>query len=145
MFCIKYLGQYTHRVAIGNQRIVAVGERNVRFMLKDYNDQKQTKTTRLTGVEFLRRFCQHILPVGFVKIRHYGIYSTRFRSTILKNPDKMVVKPEETTIERIKRVLGIDVYKCPVCKKGRLIPVAILPRIRSPGFITTALAKWMNY
>ena len=58
----------------------------------------------------------------------------------------MVVKPVETTIERIKRVLGIDVYRCPACKKGRLIPVAILPRIRSPsGFVKTAMLKWMNY
>jgi len=142
---IKYLGQYTYRVAINNQRIVDVDDRDVRFIRKDYRDQKQMKTTRLSGVEFLRRFCQHILPAGFVKIRHYGIYSSRFRSTILKDPDKMVVKPVETTIERIKRVLGIDVYRCPACKKGRLIPVAILPRIRSPGFVKTAMLKWMNY
>jgi len=142
---IKYLGQYTHRVAICNQRIVDVDDRDVRFMLKDYRDHEQIKTTRLTGVEFLRRFCQHILPARFIKIRHYGIYSTRFRSRIRKDPDKMVVKTIETTIERIKRVLGIDVYRCPTCKKGRLIPVAILPRIRSPVFVKTSIAKWMNY
>jgi len=142
---VKYLGQYTHRVAISNQSIVDVDDQDVRFIRKDYCDQEQMKTTCLTGVEFLRRFCQHILPAGFVKIRHYGIYSTRFRNTLLKHPDKIVVKPLETTIQRIKRVLGIEVCRCPACKKGRLIPVAILPRIRSPGFVKTAMAKWMKY
>ena len=57
----------------------------------------------------------------------------------------MVVKTTENTIERIKRVLGIDVYRCPACKKGRLIPVAIVPRIRSPGFVSTAVTKCMTY
>lgn len=129
---VGYLGQYIHRVAISNHRIIDVNDREVCFMSKDYRDEGEVKTARLTGEEFLRRFCQHILPSGFVKIRYYGIYSTRFRTTILNEKEKMVIKPVETIIERIDRLTGIDVLKCPFCKKGRLVPVAIIPRIHSP-------------
>ena len=80
---VGYLGQYIHRVAISNHRIMQVDDRNVRFMLKDNRDHGRVKTATLTGEEFLRRFCLHILPRGFVKIRYYGIYSTRFKTTLL--------------------------------------------------------------
>ena len=129
---VGYLGQYIHRVAISNHRIVDVNDHHVRFMLKDYRDKGKVKTAILTGEEFLRRFCLHMLPRGFVKIRHYGIYSTRFRTTILNDPDKMIIKPVETTIERIARLTGIDVRQCPWCKKGNMVAVAIVPRIRPP-------------
>jgi len=129
---VGYLGQYIHRVAISNHRIVEVDDHNVRFMLKDYRDQGKVKTSTLTGEEFLRRFCLHILPLGFVKIRYYGIYSTRFRTTILNGKEKMVIKPVETIIERIDRLTGINVRQCPCCKKGHLVPVAIVPRMGSP-------------
>jgi hypothetical protein len=129
---VGYLGQYIHRVAISNHRIIDVNDREVCFMSKDYRDEGEVKTAKLTGEEFLRRFCQHILPSGFVKIRYYGIYSTRFRTTILNEKEKMVIKPVETIIERINRLTGIDVLKCPFCKMGRLVPVAIIPRIHSP-------------
>ena len=129
---VGYLGQYIHRVAISNHRIIDMNDREVRFMLKDYRDKGKIKTATLTGEEFMRRFCLHILPRGFVKIRHYGIYSTRFRTTILNDKDKMIIKPVETTIERIARLIGIDVRQCPCCKKGKLVAVAIVPRIRPP-------------
>ncbi len=89
-----------------------------------------------SGEEFLRRFCQHILPKGFVKILHYGIYSTRFMTTILKDTGKMVIKMPATDAERISRLTGLDPYQCPKCRKGRLVVVAIIPRIRSPAFGT---------
>ena len=127
-----YLGQYIHRVAISNHRIMQVDDHNVCFMLKDNRDQGRVKTATLTGEELLRRFSLHILPSGFVKIRYYGIYSTRFRTTILNDIEKMVIKPVETTIERIARLMGIDVRQCPHCKKGHLVPVAIVPRMGSP-------------
>jgi Putative transposase/Transposase zinc-binding domain len=131
---VGYLGQYIHRVAITNHRIIDIGDHDVLFSLKDYSDQGKQKTTSLTGEEFLRRFCLHILPSGFVKIRHYGIYSSRFRSTILKDKCKMVIKPVETTIERINRLTGIDICRCPWCKTGRLILADIVPRSHSPDF-----------
>lgn len=87
------------------------------------------------------RFCLHILSKSFVKIRHYGIYSTRFRSTVLKKREQMVITIPETTIERIKRISGIDVHQCKYCKKGELILTEIIPRSRSPAFITQLFRK----
>jgi hypothetical protein len=129
---VGYLGQYTHRVAITNHRIVEIGEHEVLFSLKDYRDNGKQKTTTLTGEEFLRRFCLHILPSGFVKIRHYGIYSSRFRSSVLRDKGKMIIKPLETDVERIIRLTGIDINRCPLCRKGQLILVDVIPRSRSP-------------
>lgn len=129
---VEYLGQYIHRVAISNHRIMQVDDRNVRFMIKDNRNQGRVKTATLTGEEFLRRFCLHILPRRFVKIRYYGIYSTPFRTSILNNKEKMVMKSVENTIERIARLMGIDVRQCPICKMGQLVPVAIVPRNRPP-------------
>ena len=87
-------------------------------------------------MEFLRRFTQHILPTGFVKIRRYGIYSSRARA--LKNKQglkmKLSLKPRENVQERIKRLTGFDVYQCPFCKQGIMHTVDVIPRIRSPGY-----------
>ena len=129
---IKYLGQYTHRVAISNHRILNIDEKNVSFRYKDYRDNARIKPTVLPGVEFLRRFCMHILPKGFVKVRYFGIMSNRFaKHTAMYR--KQSKKPEgETTIQRIKRLTGIDVSCCPYCKKGKMLTVEIIPRIRSP-------------
>ena len=138
---IAYLGQYIHRVAITNHRIVHINDREVTIKLKDYRDQGNIKTVTLKGEEFLRRFCLHILPKGFVKIRHYGIYSTRFRSTVLKSCGQMVITISETTTERIKRISGIDVHQCQYCKKGKLVLTEIIPRSRSPAFVIKVLLK----
>ena len=130
-----YLGQYTHRVAITNHRIVDITDHEVLFSLKDYSDQGRQKTTRLSGEEFLRRFCMHILPSGFVKIRHYGIYSSRFRGTIMKDKGKIVLQHAETTIDRISRLTGVDITRCPCCRKGQLILIDVIPRSRSPTLL----------
>jgi hypothetical protein len=76
---LKYLARYTHRVAISNSRIVEVAEGNVTFQYKDYADEHRSKAMMLSGVEFLRRFVQHVLPKGFVKVRHYGLVANRTR------------------------------------------------------------------
>jgi hypothetical protein len=129
---VKYLGQYTHRVAISNHRILDVNDKDVVFLHKDYRDNARHKPITLSGVEFLRRFCQHILPKGFVKIRYYGIYSSKIISK-RKDPKKIVIVLKETSQERIKRLTGFDVYKCPFCQKGCMKVVEEIPRIRSPG------------
>ena len=76
----------------------------------------------------------HILPKGFVKIRPYGLYSTRFMTIVLKDKDKMVIRIPETNEERITRIIGFDLYQCPKCRKDRLVVLAIISRIRSPDF-----------
>ena len=131
---IKYLGQYTHRVAITNQRIISVDEKNVTFRHKDYRDGAKQKPVTLGGVEFLRRFCQHILPHRFVKIRRYGIYSSRTQAEKKKQNPRLKIKlrEKESTQERIKRLMGFDLYRCPFCKKGTMHRVEELPRVRSP-------------
>jgi hypothetical protein len=76
---LKYLARYTHRVAISNARLVAVGD-TVVFRAKDYADGGKSKIVRLSAEEFLRRFSQHLLPKGFVKIRHYGLLANHGRA-----------------------------------------------------------------
>lgn len=139
---VKYLGQYTHRVAITNQRIVNIHKDRVTFMTKDYRNKAVKKPLTLNGVEFLRRFTMHILPGRFVKIRRFGIYNpTLIRNCKLQfvpeeKPDiEAIVKKQkgpETNLERLERLTGINPCLCPVCKTGRMVIVRELPRIRSP-------------
>jgi len=129
---VRYLGQYAHRVAITNQRILSVGDQGVTFLHTDYADGAKQKPTTLPGVEFLRRFCLHILPHGFVKIRRYGIYSSRARAARKKEQPMVIGKPKETPQARLLRLTGFDVYQCPFCKRGTMVTVEELPRVRSP-------------
>ena len=131
---VKYLGQYTHRVAISNHRIQNIDDSGVSFFYKDYKDNSKKKLTKLSGVEFLRRFCMHILPYRFVKIRHYGLLSSKQKDRIkpLKTKKQQEVKVKETPQERILRITGFDRFQCPFCKTGILHTVELLPRIRSP-------------
>lgn len=132
---VKYLGQYTHRVAITNQRIIGIDDQTVTFMHKDYNDKAKQKPITLTGIEFLRRFCLHILPCRFVKNRRYGIYSSRARELMQKANPRMVIKPKEkeTVQQRIHRLTGFDLHQCPFCKQGFMHVLEVMPRIRSPS------------
>jgi hypothetical protein len=144
---VKYLGQYTHRVAITNQRILNIADGKVTFFAKDYRDRAIKKPVTLDGVEFLRRFVQHILPRRFVKIRRFGIYNhTTKRNLDLqfaeeKRPDidAIIYKIQqlpETNAERFQRLTGVNPCLCPVCKTGRMVIIRELPRIRSPaGFL----------
>jgi hypothetical protein len=130
---VKYLGQYSHRVAISNHRIKNISDTGVTFFFKDYRDKSRIKPTTLSGVEFLRRFCLHILPKRFVKIRYYGILSSkqkdRVKSLLAKKPETTV---KETRQERIVRLTGFNSRLCPVCKKGFMHTIELLPKIRAP-------------
>jgi len=106
----------------------------VSFWYKDYRDNSKKKLTKLPGVEFLRRFCLHILPYRFVKIRYYGILSSKQKQQLkplqTKKPESEV---KETAQERIVRLTGFDRFKCPFCKTGTMHTIELLPKIRSPG------------
>jgi Putative transposase len=80
---LKYLARYTHRVAISNARLVAMRDGQVTFRYKDYADAHRQKTMTLDAEEFLRRFVQHVLPKGFVKVRHYGLLANAQRESRL--------------------------------------------------------------
>jgi hypothetical protein len=141
---VKYLGQYTHRVAITNQRILNIASGKVTFIAKDYRDRAIKKPVTLDGVEFLRRFTMHILPWRFVKIRRYGIYNHTVKRKLAlqfapeEKPDiDTLIKrkePPETNQQRFERLTGVNPCQCPVCKKGTMVAVRELPRIRSPAW-----------
>ncbi len=139
---IHYLGQYTHRVAISNPRILDITETQVKFIAKDYRDGAKQKVVQLDGVEFLRRFCMHIMPKRFVRIRKYGIYNpiTKRNMDLQFEPEQRPsieeldkAKEKETKAERIIRLTGFDSSQCPKCKKGKMCLIEELPRIRSPA------------
>ena len=126
MAVVKYLGRYTHRIAIANSRIVAMDENTVTFTVKDRKNN-QTKNLTLPGVEFTRRFFMHVLPKGFVKIRYYGILANRNKKIKLELSRKLTnsqvyhAKFEGlTTNEILSLLLGKDVTLCPICGKGKL-------------------------
>ena len=123
---IKYLGRYTHRVAISNERILSEENGEVTFKYRDYKDNNKMKEMTLKAEEFIRRFLMHILPPGFMKIRHYGLLGNRNKKTKLAVCKKLTnttspVKPKLTTLEILKKTLGVDFNICPMCHKGHLM------------------------
>jgi len=122
---IEYLGRYTHKVAISNHRIVNINDAGVTFRWRDYRDNK-VKVMTLQGPEFFRRFCQHILPKGFVRIRHYGLLSTSKRP-LLRELQKSFgisapeVKQKKDWKQISKEFLNYDPDVCPHCRKGKMI------------------------
>lgn len=135
---IQYLGQYTHRVAITNHRIVKITKTHVTFITKDYREKAMPKPVTLEGIEFLRRFCLHVLPKRFVKVRRFGIYNATTKLHLElefgnETVETVKSKKKETARETLKRITGFDATICPVCKKGTMVVINEIPRIRSPG------------
>jgi hypothetical protein len=116
---IEYLGRYTHKIAISNHRIQSIENNKVVFNYKDYGDGGRVKTLTLSAPEFLRRFCLHILPKGFRKIRHYGILSSRNKKHLRELQTKMSIpKPEKEVIIYIHP--DFKPKRCPCCGKGEM-------------------------
>jgi len=140
MRVMEYLGRYTHRVAISNDRIINSQNGRVSFKWKDYADHNKHKIMELDGEEFIRRFLLHVLPLKFVKFRHYGILSNRSRKTKLTRcQDIFGIKREyqetikQTWEELILQIKGIDIQACPVCNTGQMIrKELIVPKAYSP-------------
>ena len=138
---LRYLGRYTHRVALTNERLLALDEQSVRFTWKDYADHARRKTMTLDGVEFLRRFLLHIVPRGFVRIRHYGLLANAQKAKKLARCRELLActttpapEPRTPSAELLATRTGFDVTRCPVCHAGRLvlthpIPAAPLPQL----------------
>lgn len=123
---IKYLGRYTHRVAISNNRIKKEEKGKITFTYRDYKDNKKEKEMTLEAEEFIRRFLLHILPPRFMKIRHYGLLGNRNKKTKLAICKKLTntanfEKQELSTLEILKKTLGVDFNLCPFCKKGHML------------------------
>ena len=136
---IKYLGRYTHRVAISNSRILGIENDEVIFRWKDYRDKGKQKIMKLPAQEFIRRFLLHVLPKGFCKIRYYGIFASRNRRTIMlscKNAFwKMVPKSKYIGLkwhEIMFLITGVNPFMCPVCRKGNMLSYIVNKGKRAP-------------
>jgi len=139
---LQYLGRYTHRIAISNNRILAIRDGNVSFRWRDYADDNRQRTMILKADEFIRRFLLHVLPSRFVRIRHFGLLANRNRKDniaacrkILGDPELPIEKTikQESWQEQLLRISGIDVSICPVCQKGRMFRIAQLLPYRCNG------------
>ena len=141
----RYLGRYTHQVAIVNHRLVRLENGRVTFKAKDYADGAKHKQLTVVAGEFIRRFLLHTLPRGFVRIRHYGLLAARNVHTRLAKARELIV-PESVTDcgesepisarptvwwQRLLRLTGIDVMLCSYCE-GRMVRLAAGLSPRSP-------------
>ena len=131
---LEYLGRYTHRVAISNNRIVSIDDGKVTFTYKDRQNDNQIKKMTLTADEFIRRFLLHVLPKGLIKIRYFGFLAHTNKKKhiplIRKLIDPQAASPEKITEsigEMMLRLTGIDITCCPQCKKGKMIRIRKLP------------------
>ena len=125
---LRYLGRYTHRVAISNHRIVSMENGFVTFSYRDYKDSSKKKTMRLSANEFIRRFLLHVLPSGFRKIRHYGFLSSASKKKKLTLCKRLLgvklsaaVPKAISTRDLMLKITGKDIAVCPVCANGKLI------------------------
>jgi hypothetical protein len=138
---LEYLGRYTHKVAISNNRIIAIENGFIVFKWRDYSDNNKEKYMTVTSEEFIRRFLMHVLPQKFVKIRHYGILSNRGRGNKLKRCRTLlgILVMNETQLlaksivaELMLRITGIDINVCPCCNGKMVTKAKIDPKAYSP-------------
>jgi len=112
---LRYLGRYTHRVAISNHRLLAFDGERVTFCWKDYAHGNKQKKMTLEATEFLRRFTQHILPRGFVRIRQFGFLTNTRRSTLLALARKLLATTPEPTEAGPTGTTKCSTWQCPHC------------------------------
>jgi hypothetical protein len=136
---LDYVGRYTHRVAISNNRLVAIGDDKVRFRWKDYRNGDQPGTMTLTAEEFIRRFLLHVLPEGFQRIRYYGFLGNRYREQKLARCRELLgmavaepPRPESSKDYRDhhEELTGVSLKECPVCHHGCMIFIETLARAK---------------
>ncbi len=133
---IKYLGKYTHRIAISNHRIISMDETTVTFTVKDYSKQGQWKTLTLSGAEFIRRFLMHVPPKRFVRIRHYGLLASRNKRNSISLCRNLLgckayisAMREMSVPEMLKYLWNVDICICKHCG-GHVVPRKCLMSLR---------------
>jgi hypothetical protein len=123
---LKHLGRYTHRIAISNARLVSLIDAVVQFRWKDYADRGHTKIMALDVDEFLRRFLLHVLPRGFVRIRHFGLLANRQRRTAITRARQLLGAPTPAATADHEPAADLDHTLCPMCRQGHWQVVEIL-------------------
>jgi hypothetical protein len=124
---IEYLGRYTHKIAISNHRLLNVDETSITFVYKDYKSNGCKKQMTLTNPEFIRRFAMHILPLRFVRIRHYGILSSTWKRAKFAALRKRLKMPSP------KIEIKTKLHRCPCCNTGTLITLLIFGKRGPPA------------
>jgi len=134
---LRYLGRYTHRIALSNDRLLSLDGRVVRFRWRDRADGNKAKVLTLDAVAFLQRFLLHLLPKGFVRIRHYGLLANAVRQKSVARCRELLavdddargrsVVEQETWQELLLRLTGVDVTRCPKCGTGHLRATERIP------------------
>jgi hypothetical protein len=136
---LDYVGRYTHRVAISNNRLLDIDDEKVTFRWKDYRDESAQKTMTLDADEFIRRFLLHVLPQGLQRIRYYGFMGNRHREEKLQQCRRLLqmspTTSDSTTAaapadyrDRHEALTSISLRECPLCHRGRMLTVEqVLP------------------
>ncbi|OWW23494.1 IS91 family transposase [Zobellia sp. OII3] len=127
-YVVEYLGRYTHKIAIGNHRIRSIANGKVIFTAKDYKKGGAKQLLGLSDAEFIRRFSLHVLPKGFVRIRHYGILSSTKKKTVL--PLLMAEMGQPPPKQESPPILH---RRCPSCNEGILVTVFMFDGRGPPG------------
>lgn len=133
---LEYLGRYTHRVAISNNRLIDFVDGKVRFRWKDYRHESRQKVMELEAQEFVRRFLLHVLPSGFQRIRHYGFLANRHRALKLAHCRQLLGEPvpvaqlSEASLDyrdRYEQLTGTSLRDCPQCGQGHMVCIETFP------------------
>ena len=139
---VNYLARYSHRVAITNHRIKSIDEQTVTFEYKDYKDGAKKKLMTLKGTDFLQRFCLHILPQGFRKVRQYGFLANACKTKSLKLARKalgtkvrqLLSRKERKALAK-KRLFGKKTDACPCCGVGKMVVWIVWEQNKGPPFL----------
>ena len=128
---IRYLGRYTHRIAISNHRIVSMTDETVSYPVKDYKNGGKYIEQTIKGTEFLRMFLMHVLPKGFVRIRHYGLLSCRNKKEKMTHCRKLLngiqyisKLRDKTCAEKLMILYKKNICKCEACG-GNLLSLSL--------------------
>ncbi|MGA8146807.1 MAG: IS91 family transposase [Gallionellaceae bacterium] len=133
---LEYLGRYTHRVAISNNRLTGFADGKVSFRWKDYRHESRKKVMCLDAGEFIRRFLLHVLPTGFQRIRHYGFLANRYRVAKLARCRELLAQPAPVAKlpdapldyrDRYQQLTGKSLRDCPKCGCGHMICIETFP------------------
>jgi hypothetical protein len=143
---VKYLGRYTHRIAISNRRLKYLDATTVGFTYKDYADNNRVKQMSLPITEFIRRFISHILPRGFMRIRHFGLFANRDRTQAIQTCRHLLglrcepQAPSDSWVALLNQLAHIGAQKCPCCNQGLLKMFHVIRPAHAPPTLAQILA-----